>query len=123
MLTPKLSAVTFAAARFPRAGVAGAEQLEAIPQSVVCGFEWGIDARDLGCERRLELVEPEQRGFAYEGATMAFTVLRRDGRRPRPPHPGPAARPGPPHIFLAYIGIGFAMARLPRPLWKRSCPT
>jgi hypothetical protein len=30
--------------------------------------------------------------------------------------------PGQPHIFLAYIGIGFAMARLPRPLWKRIVP-
>jgi hypothetical protein len=27
-----------------------------------------------------------------------------------------------PHTFLTYIGIGFAMARLPRPLWKRVLP-
>jgi hypothetical protein len=26
------------------------------------------------------------------------------------------------HIFLAYIGMGFAMARLPRPVWKKVVP-
>jgi hypothetical protein len=73
-------------------------------------------------ERRLELVDAEHRGFAYEGATMAFTV--RDamagglGRRTRDLLRGP----GSPHIFLAYIGIGFAMSHLPRPLWRRVVP-
>jgi hypothetical protein len=88
---------------------------------VICGFEWGIDARNLWeVERRLALVEPEQRGFAYEGATMAFTVLDATGRghRTRDLLLGP----GQPHIFLAYIGIGFAMARLPRPLWRKVLP-
>jgi hypothetical protein len=53
---------------------------------------------------------------------MAFTV--------RDVMPGGGARrtrdlllgPGQPHIFLAYIGIGFAMSRLPRPLWKKVLP-
>ncbi len=62
------------------------------------------------------------RGFAYEGATMAFTV--RDamgggrGHRTR----DLLAGSGQPHIFLAYIGIGFAMARLPRLLWREVIP-
>jgi enediyne biosynthesis protein E2 len=30
--------------------------------------------------------------------------------------------PGAPHIFLTYIGIGFAMARLPRMLWRTVLP-
>jgi hypothetical protein len=30
--------------------------------------------------------------------------------------------PGRPHTFLTYIGIGFAMARLPRPLWRGVLP-
>jgi hypothetical protein len=123
VLAPKLSAVTFAERGFPGAGSAAAERLEAIPQAVVCGFEWGIAARDLWeVERRLEMVEQEQRGFAYEGAAMAFTV--RDamaggrGTRTRDLLLGPAA----PHLLLAYIGIGFAMARLPRPLWRNIMP-
>ncbi|HET9138963.1 DUF1702 family protein [Actinophytocola sp.] len=123
VLAPKLSTVTFAERGFPGAGSPAAERLEAIPQSVVCGFEWGIAARDLwDVQRRLELVEAEQRGFAYEGAAMAFAV--RDamaggsGRRTRELLLGPGA----PHVFLTYIGIGFAMARLPRPLWRNIIP-
>jgi hypothetical protein len=122
-LTPELADVTFARRRFPVTPTDATRRLEAIPQSVVCGFEWGIDSRDLWeVERRVELVEPELRGFAYEGATMALTV--RDamaggrGHRARDLLRGPGRR----HIFLTYIGIGFAMARLPRPLWKRVVP-
>jgi enediyne biosynthesis protein E2 len=122
VLAPSLADVTFAKRGFPAGNPAATEPLEAIPQAVVCGFEWGIQARgQWEVERRLSLVEPGSRGFAYEGATMAFTVLDAMGRR------GHRTRdlllgPGRPHIFLAYIGMGFAMARLPRPLWKKVVP-
>ena len=80
---------------------------------------------DLGLwdvERRLATVSPELRGFAYEGAAMAYAV--RDamaggkGTRTKELLEGP----GLPHIFLTYIGIGFAMARLPRVLWRGIMP-
>lgn len=123
LLAPRLSAVTLADRDLPGAASPSAQRLEAIPQAVVCGFEWGMAARDLWeVERRLELVEVEHRGFAYEGAAMAFTV--RDvmaggrGRRTERLLRGPGAR----HLLLAYIGIGFAMARLPRPLWRHVIP-
>ncbi|GIH75448.1 DUF1702 family protein [Planobispora longispora] len=121
ILAPSLADVGFAGRRFPVTPSAVTERLEKIPQAVVCGFEWGIDAKDQWeVERRLDMVDIELRGFAYEGATMAFTV--RDamggGTRTRDLLLGP----GQPHIFLAYIGIGFAMARLPRPLWKKVVP-
>jgi hypothetical protein len=123
ILTPSLRAVTFEAREFPATASAVTTKLEAIPQAVICGFEWGIDARSLWeVERRIALMDPDLRGFAYEGATMAFTVLDAMG-------PGRGTRtrdlltgPGQPHIFLSYIGIGFAMARLPRPLWKKVLP-
>jgi enediyne biosynthesis protein E2 len=122
LLTPSLTDVTFARRGFPPAPADAVRDLEAIPQAVVCGFEWGIEARDLWeVERRLELVDPAMRGFAYEGATMAFTVrdaMAGGGRRTRELLTGP----GQPHIFLAYIGIGFAMNHLPRPLWRRVVP-
>jgi enediyne biosynthesis protein E2 len=121
VLTPKLAEVTFAGRGFPVVPSAATQRLEAIPQAVVCGFEWGIDARDQWeVERRLDLVDAEHRGFAYEGVTMAFTVLDAMGRghRTRDLLLGPGRR----HVFLAYIGMGFAMARLPKPLWKRVVP-
>ncbi|MEV6304185.1 DUF1702 family protein [Actinoplanes sp. NPDC051861] len=123
VLTPALSETTFARRGFPVVEGEVTTRLEAVPQAVICGFEWGIDMRDQWeLERRLELVEPEMRGFAYEGAAMALTVI--DAM------PGPRRHrartlltgPGRPHIFLTYIGIGFAMARLPRPLWKGVLP-
>ncbi|MGW5259499.1 DUF1702 family protein [Microbispora sp. NPDC004025] len=123
VLAPSLLDVTFAARGFPGSPSEVTRRLETIPQAVVCGFEWGIDARDQWeVERRLSMVEPELRGFAYEGATMAFTVLDAmgggRGHRTRDLLLGP----GQPHIFLTYIGIGFAMARLPRVLWRKVMP-
>ncbi|HEV3358961.1 MAG TPA: DUF1702 family protein [Pseudonocardiaceae bacterium] len=123
VLAPSLESVGFACREFPITPTQATAHLEMVPQSVVCGFEWGIEAPKLWeIERRLAMIDPEQRGFGYEGATMAFTILdvmpggRRD--RTRELLLGPAA----PHIFLAYIGIGFAMARLPRPLWSKVVP-
>jgi len=123
LLTPQLREVTFAKRGFPPAPADATAKLEAIPQAVICGFEWGIDARDQWeVERRLDLVDAENRGFAYEGATMAFTILDAmgpgRGHRTRDLLKGPGSR----HIFLAYIGMGFAMSHLPRPLWKKVMP-
>ncbi|WP_158883799.1 DUF1702 family protein [Amycolatopsis anabasis] len=121
VLTPSLAKVSFAARGFRTTDPEVTRRLEAIPHAVICGFEWGIDARDQWeVERRLAMVEPELLGFAYEGVTMAFTVLDAmgGGHHTRDLLRGPGRR----HILLAYIGIGFAMARLPRPLWTKVVP-
>lgn len=123
VLAPSMAAVSFEGRGFPARPTAATADLEAIPASVVCGFEWAIDSSGLPeLERRLAMVEPELRGFAYEGATMAAVVLDAmggfRGSRTRDLLTGP----GRPHIFLTYIGIGFAMARLPRPLWRKVLP-
>ncbi|HJP77497.1 MAG TPA: DUF1702 family protein [Pseudonocardiaceae bacterium] len=123
VMAPSLESVGFAGRGFPVTPTAATGRLETVPQAVVCGFEWGIEAPKLWeIERRLAMIEPEQRGFGYEGATMAFTILdvMPGGRRDRTSEL--LLGPGAPHIFLAYIGIGFAMARLPRPLWAKVLP-
>ncbi|MFD8086823.1 DUF1702 family protein [Kitasatospora sp. NPDC059722] len=121
VLAPSPAEVTFARRGFPVAASPVTRRLEAVPQAVVCGFEWGIEARGpREVEDRLRLVDAEQRGFAFEGATMAFTVLDAMGRGHRTRDLLTGA--GQPHIFLAYIGIGFAMARLPRQLWPKVLP-
>jgi hypothetical protein len=123
LMSPSLAEVSFAERGFQLKPSDVTRKLEAIPQSVVCGFEWGIDARDQWeLERRLSLVEPEMRGFAYEGATMACTILDAMGTGRRQYARNLLRGPGEPHIFLAYIGIGFAMSHLPRPLWKKVLP-
>lgn len=121
VLAPRLSDVTFSRRGFPVAPSAGTRQLEAVPQAVLCGFEWGMETRgQWELERRLSLIEEDQRGFAYEGAVMACTVLDATvgGTRTRDLLTGP----GQPHVLLAYVGIGFAMARLPRVLWRKVLP-
>ncbi|MFE2407395.1 DUF1702 family protein [Kitasatospora sp. NPDC059408] len=121
VLAPSPAEVTFARRGFPVAASPVTHRLEAVPQAVVCGFEWGIEARGpREVEDRLRLVDAEQRGFAFEGATMAFTVLDAMGRGHRTRDLLTGA--GQPHVFLAYIGIGFAMARLPRQLWPKVLP-
>ncbi|WP_017598714.1 DUF1702 family protein [Nocardiopsis lucentensis] len=123
LLAPPLADVGFAHRGFPGRDSPAARSLERIPEAVVCGFEWGMETRHLEeAEHRLETVDAALRGFAYEGTTMAFTV--RDALpvggsdRTRDLMDGPAR----PHTFLAYIGIGFAMARLPRRLWRSVLP-
>ncbi len=95
VFSPALAEVTFAKRGFPAAPSAATQQLEPVPQAVICGFEWGIEARNQWeVERRLSMVDPELRGFAYEGTTMAFTVLDAMGRghRTRDLLLGPAPR-------------------------------
>jgi hypothetical protein len=120
VLAPSLEEVSFTGRGFAVTPTPATDRLEAVPQAVVCGFEWAMAAHDLtDLNRRLRLVEEEQRGFAYEGATMAYTILDTiRGDRTRELLDGAGEK----HILLAYIGIGFAMARLPRPLWKKVLP-
>lgn len=120
ILAPSLEDVTFAGRGFDVKTTDATRAMEAVPQAVVMGFEWGIDGGDLtDLARRLDMIDPEQRGFAYEGATMALTIKdSTGGHRTRDLLNGP----GQPHLLLSYIGIGFAMAKLPRPLWKKILP-
>ncbi|WP_331739399.1 DUF1702 family protein (plasmid) [Streptomyces sp. NBC_00637] len=122
LMAPSLEEVSFSGRGFAVEATGSTRKLEAVPQAVVTGFEWGIEDRDLATtERRLALIDPEQRGFAYEGATMACAI--RDAMGPRRDRTrGLLTGGGKRHIFLNYIGIGFAMAKLPRPLWKKLVP-
>ncbi|MFH8581566.1 DUF1702 family protein [Streptomyces zaomyceticus] len=123
LMAPSLDDVSFAGRGFTVEPTPLTQQLEAVPQAVVTGFEWGIEDKDLATtERRLALIAPLNRGFAYEGATMACAI--RDTMGPGGHRAADLMRGGGrPHIFLNYIGIGFAMAKLPRPLWKKLVPT
>ncbi|WP_370943937.1 DUF1702 family protein [Amycolatopsis sp. cg5] len=123
IFAPSLASVGFAGRGFAVTPTAATARLETIPQAVVTGFEWGIEGPELWeIERRLDMVEPLLRGFAYEGATMAATLLDVMPGRKRDRTAKLLEGPGRQHVFLAYIGIGFAMARLPRVLWKKVLP-
>lgn len=122
LMAPSLHDVSFAGRGFRVEPTPLTRALEAVPQAVVTGFEWGVEDRDLATtERRLSLVDPLHRGFAYEGAVMACAI--RDAMGPKRGRTAELLRGGGrPHIFLNYIGIGFALAKLPRPLWRKIVP-
>lgn len=69
-------------------------------------------------EAELERIPSRFRGFAYEGAGMGFAV--RDGlpvgggRHVERFLQGRAAD----HVYMVYVGVGWAMARVPRFRWK-----
>jgi len=65
---------------------------------------------------RLEQIETGYRGFAFEGAAMALTLL--DGLSPwnKERFSRFAAGPGKQHVYMLHVGAGWALARLP---WLR----
>jgi hypothetical protein len=94
-------------------------RLEHTGAQFLTGYEHAIISGSVAeMEQRLETVEYQYRGFAYEGAGMAVAVA--DAMTPwnRYKVRAFAEGPGEPHIYMVHVGIGWAMARLPRRLWK-----
>ena len=97
--------------------------LEKVVAKFLEGFAYGMGGRSLpDIESSLEMIEPTFRGFAYEGCSMALAV--RDGITPVNRHwvRDLLASRGAAHIYMAYIGVGWAMARLPRVRWRAIAP-
>lgn len=130
LTAPDIADASFAARGFDTASAPARDQLEASARQFILGYELGVEQKDFGgLVIRLDSLEREFRGFAYEGAAMALSV-----RDVMSPLPGPKLTerffagpdydggPGSKHIFMAYIGLGFALARLPRFLWQRAMP-
>jgi hypothetical protein len=116
--------ITFPVRGFDTTDAPARPVLETAALLFTIGFEFGIEYPDgEAAHLRLEALQRDYRGFAYEGAIMAMAV--RDAISPAPGNrlteqflSGPAA----PHAFLGCLGIGFALGRMPRPLWRRTLP-
>jgi hypothetical protein len=97
--------------------------LEKVVTKFLEGYTYGLQGRSLPeIEAALELIEPTFRGFAYEGCAMAMAV--RDGINPVSRHwvRDFLAGRGGAHVYMAYIGVGWAMARLPKMRWRAITP-
>ncbi|MBM2620115.1 DUF1702 family protein [Actinoplanes sp. LDG1-06] len=119
VLTPAIRETSMAVRGFHVKSAEGRELLETIGASFLQGYGAAAEAREPGdAEFELESVPVRFRGFAYEGAAMGFGV--RDGL----PVGGGGrvqgflAGRGDRHIYMAYVGVGWAMARLPRFRWR-----
>jgi hypothetical protein len=95
------------------------ELLETVGGTFLAGYGAAAQARrPADAEPDLLALPPRFRGFGYEGAAMAFAVLdgltvTGRGRRLVDFLAGQAKD----HVYLAYIGAGWALARLPRLRW------
>lgn len=90
------------------------ERFAPVAQSLVEGYHATLEDRSFSkLVPRLEAVAPELRGFAYEGAGMAFGAL--DIVAPWKNRLEEfVAGPGAEHIYPIYVGVGLALARLKR---------
>ena len=107
--------ITFARRGFPAITSAARGHLEHIGHAFLDGYHVALEAGDsIVLQQRLEQVEPQTRGFAYEGATMALALL--DRLTPWHRHRvGDFLRgPGDRHTYMVHVGIGVALARLRR---------
>jgi hypothetical protein len=120
---PDQSEVTFEKRGFYASDPVRQGNLEEVATKFLEGFAYGMGGRSLpDIESSLETIEPVFRGFAYEGCAMAFAV--RDGIAPVNRHwvRDLLASRGAAHVYMAYIGVGWAMARLPRVRWRAIAP-
>ncbi|MEC3976926.1 DUF1702 family protein [Amycolatopsis sp. H20-H5] len=118
ILTPDVSETSLDKRGFHKKSPAAQELLETVGTLFLKGYADAVESRtpeDLA--QRLEEIPERFRGFAYEGAGMGYGVL--DGL----PFGGSKnvdallAGPGDPHIYMVYVGVGWAMARIPRFRW------
>jgi enediyne biosynthesis protein E3 len=118
ILTPDVSATRLDVRGFHVKSAVAKELLETIGGMFLTGYGYAAQAsHPADAEAPLEELPTRFKGFAYEGAAMGFAV--RDGL--------PFGRSdhfdrfmqgrGDAHVYMAYVGLGWAMARLPRFRW------
>jgi hypothetical protein len=106
-------------ASFARRGFGPAEpavqtRLEEIGRVFVRGYLAGLEGAAASLRSRLEVAEPEFRGFAYEGAAMALALLDELTPWRRDRLGWFLSGIGSPHVYMGYVGAGWAYARLRR---------
>ncbi|MGA4844427.1 DUF1702 family protein [Streptomyces sp. G45] len=118
VLTPSVAQVRLDRRGFRKKDPMAQELLETIGRNFLKGYGHAVESRTLAeLEHRLDGVPERFRGFAHEGAAMGCTVLDAlpgsGGKRLS----ALLAGDGRHHVYMAYVGIGWAMARLPRFRW------
>lgn len=120
ILTPNISETKLSVRGFHQKSAAATELLETVGETFLTGYAHAVEARTVGdTEDLLEQIPTRFRGFAYEGAAMGLAVLDAlplgGGGRLRTLLAGR----GDAHVYMAYVGAGWAMARVPRFRWSK----
>jgi len=110
-----LSEASFAKRGFRASEEDARLRLEQIGITFLTGYHAALEETEfIALARRLETVEPDLRGFAFEGSAMGlalldcFTPWRKDRWRTF------TERLAEPHIYMMHVGLGWALARLRR---------
>lgn len=120
ILTPGTSAVEISKRGFYVKSAEAVGLLETVGSSFLQGYGYAVGTRTVADARdRLETTPRRFRGFAYEGAAMGYAILDGLGLAGRDNVPTFIAGPAERHIYMAYVGIGWAYARLPRWRWRK----
>ncbi|WP_424923450.1 DUF1702 family protein [Actinocrispum wychmicini] len=120
VLTPGMSETRLDTRGFHEKTPEARRLLETAGEMFLTGYAYAAEAKTVqDAEERLEELPVRFRGFGYEGAGMAFAM--RDGL----PFGGRLtaqflASRGDEHVYMVYVGIGWAMARLPRMRWSKA---
>jgi enediyne biosynthesis protein E3 len=112
-----LEEATFARRGFRVSNTRAQQRLEQIGEVFLQGYHAALEAEaPEALALRLRAVDAELRGFAFEGAAMGLTLLDHllpwKGKRLQIFLNGPGAA----HAYMAHVGVGWAVARLP---WLR----
>jgi hypothetical protein len=94
--------------------------LEHAARTFVHGYHRALQETDPDAlEVRLGDVEAELRGFAFEGAAMALALLDMVTPWKRDRVQAFLAGAGSRHIYMVHVGVGWALARLHKPIKRR----
>lgn len=119
ILTPSTSEACLSVRGFHVKTPAARELLETVGETFLTGYAYAAEARvPAEAEERLEKLPGQFRGFGYEGAGMGFAMrdgLPFGGRNVSRFLEGKAEN----HVYMVYVGVGWAMARLPRFRWAK----
>ncbi|WP_430788010.1 DUF1702 family protein [Actinoplanes sp. G11-F43] len=119
VLTPNRSATKVDVRGFHVKSESARELFEKVGDSFLDGYAAAAGAtRNADITPELSGLSTQFRGFAFEGAAMAYAI--RDALHPLGGRlvARYLAGPGDPHLYMAYVGVGWAMARLPRARWS-----
>lgn len=101
------------------------DRFQPVVRSLMDGYHATLeDSRFEVLVPKLDAIEPELHGFAYEGAAMGLAALDIVAPWKNRIHDF-VAGPGAAHIYPIYVGVGLALARLrqrPEPYLKRLDP-
>lgn len=92
--------------------------LKKVGISFLCGYHAALKDHEISIKDQLELVDRQYKGFAYEGAAMSLALrdifFVKGDRLDRF-----NSQEGKEHIYMSYIGAGWALARCPHVNYKK----